>query len=115
VPPWNWPTVRQVMQWTGTEDKPLWLTETGWNTADISEEAQATYYEQMLDGMDAYEWLDKVFFYQLVDEPDSPDQWGILRVDLSPKLAYEAYQRHLAAPASTTALRRGTVDRVRPE
>jgi hypothetical protein len=115
VPPWNWPTVRQVMQWTGTEDKPLWLTETGWNTADISEEAQATYYEQVLDGVDAYEWLDKVFFYQLVDEPDSPDQWGILRVDLSPKLAYEAYQRHLAAPASTTALRRWPVDRVRPE
>jgi hypothetical protein len=103
VPPWNWPTVRDVMRWTGTEDKALWLTETGWNTADISEEAQAAFYEQVLDGVDAYEWLDKVFFYQLVDELDSPDQWGILRVDLSPKPAYDAYQHHIASQTTTAA------------
>ena len=60
----------------------------------------------MLEGVDAYAWLDKVFFYQLVDEPDSPDRWGILRVDLSPKLAYEAYQHYIASHSSTVALRR---------
>jgi polysaccharide biosynthesis protein PslG len=96
VPFWNRPTVRDVMAWTGTEGKALWLTETGWNTAVMSEEAQADSYEQVLEGVAGYEWLDKVFFYQLVDEPDSPDQWGILRVDLSPKLAYETYQRSIA-------------------
>jgi polysaccharide biosynthesis protein PslG len=108
VPPWNWPTVRDVLRWTGTADKALWLTETGWNTADVSEEAQAASYEQVLAGVEADEWLEKVFFYQLVDEPDNPDQKGILRVDLSPKLAYEAYQRHIASQASTAA-RRGRV------
>jgi hypothetical protein len=111
VAPWNWPTVRDVMRWTGTEDKALWLTETGWNTADVSEEAQATSYEQVLEGVDAYEWLDKVFFYQLVDEPGRPDQWGILRVDLSPKPAYEAYQRHITSHTSTAALLGRAVER----
>ena len=60
----------------------------------------------MLEGVDGYEWLDKVFFYQLVDEPDTTDQWGTLRLDLIPKLAYEAYQRYIASHASTAALRR---------
>jgi hypothetical protein len=46
-----------------------------------------------------------VFFYQLVDEPDSPEAWGILRVDLSPKPAYEAYQGHIATHVPMTALR----------
>ena len=55
VPFWDWPTVRDVMRWTGTEGKQLWLTETGWNTANVSEEAQADSYEQMLGGVDGYE------------------------------------------------------------
>ena len=62
--------------------------------------------QQVLAGVDTHEWLDKVFFYQLVDEPDSADEWGILRADLSPKLAYEAYQHHIAAQGSTAALSR---------
>jgi polysaccharide biosynthesis protein PslG len=110
VEPWNWPTVRDVMRWTETEDKALWLTETGWNTADVSQEAQAAFYQQLLDGVEGYEWLDKVFFYQLVDEPDTPDQWGILHVDLNPKPAYEAYQRHIASHAPTAADRGLAVD-----
>jgi hypothetical protein len=99
--PWHRPTVRDVMQWTGTSGKELWLTETGWNTARVSEEEQAAYYKQVLDGVEEYDWLGKVFFYQLVDEPGSPDQWGMLRVDLSPKAAYATYQRHIALHAST--------------
>jgi hypothetical protein len=48
VEPWNRPTVRDVLQWTGTEGKALWLTETGWETAAVSEAAQAAYYAQVL-------------------------------------------------------------------
>jgi hypothetical protein len=40
---------------TGTEGKELWLTETGWKTADISEEAQADSYAQVLEGIAGYE------------------------------------------------------------
>jgi hypothetical protein len=110
VVPRNWPTVRDIMKATGTEAKELWLTETGWNTADMSEEAQAACYEQVLEGVDAYAWLEKVFFYQLLDEPDSPDRWGILHVDSSPKLAYEVYQQYIASHTPTAALRWRAVD-----
>ena len=106
VLPWNWPTVRDVMKWTGTEAKELWLTETGWDTSEVSEAAQAAAYAQVLEGLEQEGGPDKVFFYQLADEPDSPDEWGILRVDLSPKPAYETYQRHIATQAPMTALRR---------
>jgi polysaccharide biosynthesis protein PslG len=113
VQPWHRPTVRDVMQWTGTADKELWLTETGWNTANVSEEAQVAFYAQLLEGVDGSDWLGKVFFYQLADEPDTPDQWGILRLDLSPKPAYEAYQHHIASQAATAALHEQAVDRGR--
>jgi hypothetical protein len=33
VPPWERPAVRDVMRATRARGKPLWLTETGWNTA----------------------------------------------------------------------------------
>jgi hypothetical protein len=108
VPPWDWPTVRDVMQATGTTGKPLWLTETGWNTADVSEDQQASYVDQVLEGFQSA-GIAKVFVYQLVDEA-YPEWHGILQQDLSPKPAYEAYQRRIAAQASTTALRRRRVD-----
>ena len=34
---------------TGAAGKPLWLTETGWNTADVSEDQQASYIDQVLE------------------------------------------------------------------
>jgi hypothetical protein len=76
----------------------------------VSEEAQAAYYGQILEGVEANEWLDKVFFYQLIDEPGTLDQWGILRVDLTLKLAYEAYLRHIMSHTSTAALHRQAID-----
>jgi polysaccharide biosynthesis protein PslG len=115
VEPWNRPTVRDVMRWTGTDGKALWLTETGWNTAEVSEEAQAGFYEQVLDGVEAYDWLHKVFFYALADEPASPDQWGILYNDLTPKPAYGAYQRYIASQAAVASEHQRVVDsEIRP-
>jgi Glycosyl hydrolase catalytic core len=103
-------TPRSIMGLTGTDTKELWLTETGWETSEVSEEAQAASYAQALEGLEHTGGPDKIFFYQLADEPGSPEQWGILRVDMSPKPAYETYQRHIAAQTSTAALRRQTRD-----
>jgi hypothetical protein len=108
VPPWDRPTVRDVMQATGTKGKPLWLTETGWNTADVSEDQQASYVDQVLEGFQSA-GIAKVFVYQLVDEA-YPEWHGILQQDLSSKPAYEAYQRRIASQASTTALSQRSVD-----
>jgi hypothetical protein len=107
VPPWDRPTVRDVMRATGTTGKPLWLTETGWSTANVSEDQQASYVDQVLEGFQSA-GIAKVFVYQLVDEP-YPEWHGILHQDLSPKPAYEAYQLRIAAqPALTLSLNQRT-------
>ncbi|HYV30456.1 MAG TPA: hypothetical protein VEO53_05030, partial [Candidatus Binatia bacterium] len=66
---------------------------------EVSEEAQAANYAQALEGVEAYDWLDKVFFYELVDDPTSAAKYGMLHSDLTPKRAYHTYQRHIAAHA----------------
>ena len=103
-------TPRGIMEVTGTDAKPLWLTETGWRTDEVSEHAQAAYYAQVLDGIDAHDWPDKVFFYELADDPNSAAQWGILHSDLTPKQAYDTYQRYIASHATAAAQRRLAVD-----
>lgn len=65
----------------------------------MSEERQAEYYVQVLEGVDAFGRLDKVFFYEIVDDPRSPEQCGILRSDLTPKQAFYSYQGYIAAHA----------------
>lgn len=92
-------TPRGIMELTGTADKPLWLTETGWRTDEVSEAQQAEYYVQVLKGVDALGWLDKIFFYEIIDDARFPAQWGILRSDLSPKEAFYRYQSYIATHA----------------
>jgi hypothetical protein len=51
--------VRQVMSQAGAINRPLALTEFGWNTARISEELQANYYDQFFElgfGQLSCEW-----------------------------------------------------------
>lgn len=95
--PWQDPTVREIMAETGAAGKPLWLTETGWNTADVSEDQQASYIDQVLESFPHY-GIAKVFLYQLADEAH-PEWHGVLHQDLTPKPAYLVYQRRTAAPA----------------
>jgi hypothetical protein len=104
-------TSRGIMVLTGTDAKELWLTETAWRTDQVSEAAQAAYYKQVLEGVDKYGWLDKVFFYEPVDDPTIAAKYGILHSDLTPKLAYYTYQRHIASQATAAATRRWVVDR----
>ena len=90
-------TPRKIMERTGTAGKPLWLTETGWRTDEISQDLQADYYQQVLEGVDRYGWVDKVFFYEIIDDPATTERWGILEGDLTPKEAFFRYQSYIAA------------------
>lgn len=97
IPVWDKPTVMGVIEAAGASDKPLWLTETGWHTDEVTEEEQATYYTQLLDGVLEEEWLDKVFFYELKDDPNIPEKWGILRADNSRKPSWTAYRDYIGS------------------
>jgi len=80
-------------------EKELWLEETGWNTCGeyfVSEEIQGEYYYELLTELKEREWVDKVFFYDIIDDPEAVNAcFGILRADYSPKPAYEQYLRFI--------------------
>lgn len=96
------PSVKEVLESTGwLGRKPVWLTETGWESARASETRQAAYYGGLLDdwftGRRGRDWVDKVFFYEMRDGSASGSpSWGILRPDGSRKPAYDAYRRFIA-------------------
>jgi hypothetical protein len=114
------PSVRAVLRAAGAADKPFWLTETGWHTTlrsleeawsgpplpghhyrfgDVSEELQAYYYQKLCWEMIHRDWFNRVFFYELRDNPSlEVDNWGILRADNTPKQAYYAYRSFIANP-----------------
>ncbi len=97
--PWDPPSVRKVLRDVGWFGRPFWLTETGVETDTGGPWAQAVFYEDLLsewfptDG-DA-KWIDRLFFYQLVDDPGFPDiSFGVVGPPpgLEQKLAFEYYE-----------------------
>jgi len=47
--PWDPPSVKQVLQNTGWFGRPFWLTETGWESAEVGEANQAAYHTGLLN------------------------------------------------------------------
>jgi len=95
------PSVKEVLQDAGWWGKPFWLTETGWESAQVSEATQAADYAGLLGdwftGAGGRSWISQVFFYEIEDPPGSPSTWGILRADGSEKPAYVAYENFITA------------------
>lgn len=91
------PSVQSIIEESGNGSKPLWITETGWNTREFSESVQSERYLEMLQQQREKRYPDKIFFYEIIDDP-SPgiDPWGILRSDRSEKPAYNVYKDFIA-------------------
>lgn len=87
------PSVKEILQETGHDDLPFWITETGWNTFEFSDDEQATLYRQFLQERQNRNYPAKLFFYEIIDDvnPDIPP-WGILRSDKTEKPAYTTYE-----------------------
>lgn len=73
--------------------KPVVITEAGFNSKEIGEEAQANQLVALID--DALRLgVTRLYLYELLD--DRPDNhWGLFRLDGSPKPAAHALRRHL--------------------
>jgi len=111
--PWDPPPLMDVLKDLGVDDKPVWLTEVGWHTSgkaaldpsltegkdSVSESDQALYYHQLLWGVHERGYLEKVFPYEIKDDPN-PDvpNWGIVKADYTPKEAYYTYRDFIANP-----------------
>jgi hypothetical protein len=85
----------------GYGNKPIWITESGWASDNIGEQAQADNLTGMLAGMSSRPWIKKFFYYQIWEGPT--DRAGLLHQDETPKLAWHAYNNYTAAhPAPKT-------------
>jgi hypothetical protein len=101
------PSVREVVKLAGARGKPFWLTETGWESSEAGEAAQAANYRGFLatwfGGARSRDWIDKVFFYELEDA-GADFTWGLLRPDRSRKPAFEALRSFVVENPTTPPL-----------
>lgn len=91
------PAVKTIVTESGQGDKPFWITETGWPTHKYSETMQSNRYLDMLHARARKNYPQKVFFYELIDDPrPEVEPFGILRDNLEPKPAYLTYRDYIA-------------------
>lgn len=94
------PTLEEVLRNAGWS-KPVWLTETGWETDVVGDAKQAEYLSGLLDewltGRSGRTWIGKVFVYEM-DDADTPEKptWGLVRLNGTPKPSWYAYRDFIA-------------------
>jgi hypothetical protein len=100
---WNivTPSVREVLKAANSQDKPFWLTETGWRGSGSFEVLQANYVGGFLDdwysGRTGRDWVTRTFFYELQDSAGTPDlTWGLIRADRTEKPGFAAYRNFIS-------------------
>lgn len=91
------PSVLRVLKEEGVDNKPFWITETGWPTDEVGEEVQSKYYLEFLQSMRIKLYINKIFFYEIIDDP-RPEipKFGIIYSDYTPKKAYYTYKDFIA-------------------
>jgi len=91
------PSVLRVLKEEGVDNKPFWITETGWATDEVGEEVQSKYYLEFLQGMRNRTYINKIFFYEIIDDP-RPEipKFGIIYSNYTPKKAYYTYKDFIA-------------------
>ena len=99
------PAVREAMLRHG-DDRPLWLTEVGWNTSavrggpdwaeGVAEATQADHLVAAFRQMARWDYVDAMAWYALQDRSaDAADplaNYGLLRADGTPKPAYNVFR-----------------------
>ena len=91
------PSVQRVLQEEGVANKLFWITETGWDSDEVGEDTQSDYYLSFLQGMRNKSYINKIFFYEIIDDPDpNVARYGIIHSNYSPKKAYTTYKDFIA-------------------
>ena len=103
------PRLRQVMVDRGDADAKLWVTEFGFPTCArdvfhwcVDEAEQARRIDEGVTRMRAWPWVAAALLYELRDRRAEMVTWqdamGLVRHDVSPKPAYEAWRDAIARP-----------------
>ena len=89
------PSVKEVLQYTGWLGRPFWITETGLKY-DYGPGVVASYYTDLLETWFTQDkqrdWIEKIFFYDFEQDPNSDQLWGMTESDLTPRAHYWAYK-----------------------
>jgi len=105
--------VRDLMVANGDTAKPIWLTEFGWSTASatygVTEAQQASFLTSAYTWLSSRPYVTNTFWYQLRNvywlndaSSDLEANYGVLRVDYSPKPAAAALKSVAANQAPRT-------------
>lgn len=94
------PSLREVLERVGWQG-PVWLTETGWASDRVGEGRQRDYLDGLLrrwlTGDPQRSWIDKIFVYELRDDPrPGIPRWGLLAADGREKPAFGGYAAFIA-------------------
>ncbi len=96
--PFDPPSVRDVLQSSGWWGRPFWLGETGVTSNPPSSQAiQDQFYRDFLETWftpRSRQWVDRVFFYELADDPAIQEAWGLVGPppDRERKRAFVSYR-----------------------
>lgn len=87
--------IREVMVRNGEGHKPIWVTEWGWATNKVSDEAQADYVERSLEMIATkYPYVTLATYFVDYDRP--PEYYyGLFTSDFRPKPAAERFRRFM--------------------
>lgn len=91
----NGPSLKNHLQVCDVSDRPVWLTEIGWDSNDITEKKQDQSYREFIKGMSNRQWIEKIFFYELMDDPNRTDnvREGLIDENLNHKQAFSTLQK----------------------
>jgi hypothetical protein len=115
------PLVHNVMAQYG-DNKPMWLTEFGWNTSNVrnaatwengvDEATQALYLTKAYAQMQQWSYVQAGIWYEVVDmgadKNDPLSNYGLLRYDYSEKPSFAAFRTAASAVSSGSPLQTGT-------
>ncbi len=79
---------RAVLRY-GFANKPVWLTEFGWDSNEVGETAQGFRLAEALQLLARMPWIEQAFLYEMRDDPGHGPKWGLLRADGKEKPAFE--------------------------
>jgi hypothetical protein len=107
------PTIRDLMISYGDLNKKVWITEFGYRTPGIgftagdakgtvTEQQQASYLGQALQMASGWDWVERFYAYQWMDDSDPSDGcWGLIRENYEPpfptKPAFNAAKAFVAS------------------
>jgi hypothetical protein len=99
----------QTMATYGEASKPIWITEMGWSTDQVSEGLRAAYFRRALDMVRGWPQV-AMFMAYVEDQADNEPAVGLITPAGNPTPSWLAYSLAVSVPNSGASLMAGVID-----